>query len=51
MNLYHAGAPNVTLAPAQVVPVTGGGQGHANIQPSLAMNWCIAMTGVFPVRS
>jgi len=29
----------------------GSGQPHANIQPYLAINWCIAMSGVFPTRS
>jgi microcystin-dependent protein len=51
MTLYHSGSPNVALAATQVAPVTGGGTPHVNMQPSLAMNWCIAMAGVFPTRS
>jgi len=31
--------------------VTGGGQPHNNLQPYLAMNFCIALQGVFPPRS
>jgi microcystin-dependent protein len=26
----------------------GGNQGHENRSPFLAMNWCIALTGIFP---
>lgn len=29
----------------------GGGQGHDNMQPYLAVNFCIALTGVFPSRN
>ncbi len=29
---------------------TGHTQGHYNIQPSLAVNFCIALTGVYPQR-
>lgn len=28
-----------------------GGQAHNNMQPSLAMNYCIALQGLFPSRS
>jgi microcystin-dependent protein len=34
-----------TLSPA------GSGQAHENRQPYLAMNWLIALTGIFPSRS
>ena len=30
---------------------TGGGGSHSNMQPSLALNYMIALTGVFPSRS
>lgn len=33
------------------VSATGGGQPHSNLQPSLVMNFCIALVGVFPSRS
>lgn len=50
--LYNSNsAATVALAAGQVVPASGGGQGHNNIQPVLALNWCIALTGVFPARS
>jgi microcystin-dependent protein len=30
---------------------TGGGQSHENMQPWLALNYCIALQGVFPSRN
>ena len=30
---------------------TGGGQPHNNMQPFLAINFCIALVGIFPSRS
>jgi microcystin-dependent protein len=40
----------VTLNPASIQPA-GGGAGHSNIQPYLAMNYCIALQGIFPSRN
>lgn len=40
---------NTTLA-AQSVGPTGGNQAHDNMQPYLAVNFCIALVGVFPPR-
>ena len=31
--------------------VIGGGQAHDNMQPYLVLNFCIALTGLFPSRS
>lgn len=39
-----------TLNPA-TVSATGGSQPHANCQPSLAGNYCIALNGIFPSRN
>jgi microcystin-dependent protein len=39
----------VTMAP-QILPPAGGSLPHNNMQPYLAMNFCIAMQGVFPPR-
>jgi microcystin-dependent protein len=50
VNTYTTQAPSTTLAPGAVTP-TGGGQPHNNMQPSLVMNWCIAMQGIFPSRN
>lgn len=33
------------------VSAVGGNLPHNNIQPYLAINWCIALTGVFPSRN
>lgn len=30
---------------------TGGGQSHENMQPYLAINYCIALEGIFPSRN
>jgi microcystin-dependent protein len=49
--MYIAANPNVTLANNFVNPVSGGARPHDNMQPALAMNWCIALTGVYPPRS
>ncbi len=51
VNTYTAPGTAVSLAAAQVVPVTGGGLPHNNLQPCLTLNWCIALQGVFPPRS
>jgi microcystin-dependent protein len=37
----------VTLAPATITN-TGGSQAHQNMQPYLALNFCIALIGIFP---
>lgn len=34
-----------------VIAPTGGGQPHNNMQPYLPLNYCIALTGIFPPRS
>jgi microcystin-dependent protein len=41
---------NENMSPQMVLP-SGGGSPHANIQPTLALNFCIAEQGVFPPRS
>lgn len=51
VNTYTAPGTPVSLAAGQVAPVTAGGAGHNNLQPYLALNWCIALQGVFPARS
>ena len=38
--------PNVTFANS--LAATGGSQPHENRQPFLAMNYCIALQGIFP---
>jgi microcystin-dependent protein len=33
------------------IEVVGNSQPHSNIQPYLAINWCIALAGIFPSRN
>ena len=50
VSIYSSANPNGTLAPG-VISNTGGGQAHANIQPFLTLNFCIALQGIFPSRN
>lgn len=50
---YAPGAPIVpqgALAANALAPFPGGGQAHDNMQPYLALNFCICLSGVFPQR-
>jgi microcystin-dependent protein len=47
---YAAPNGSATLA-ANAVATSGASQPHENMQPSLAVNWCIATSGIFPSRS
>jgi microcystin-dependent protein len=49
--LYSASGTPTTLAPAALTAAAGGGQPHNNLQPYLALNFCIALQGIFPARS
>lgn len=49
--LYGASGTPTTLAPAALTAAAGGGQPHNNLQPYLTLNFCIALTGIFPARS
>lgn len=42
--------PAATMAPGALSPA-GGSAGHNNMQPSLTINFCIALTGLWPSRS
>lgn len=42
--------PAVPLNPATVGP-TGGNQPHPNLQPYSVINFCIALSGIFPSRN
>ena len=54
VRMYNSDAPDVTLS-SSVAPVTigntGGNQSVNNMQPSLAVNYIIALQGIFPSRS
>lgn len=49
-NPYSSAAPDVALE-ASWVGTAGGGQAHENMQPYLALNFCIALQGLFPSRN
>ena len=50
LNLYSQGAPTTTLHPSASKTV-GGSQPHANMQPYLVLNFCIALQGIFPSQT
>ena len=47
---YSPNAPNTTMAP-QAIGLQGGGLPHNNMMPTLVLNYCIALQGVFPARN
>ncbi len=50
-NLYRpASDANVTLG-SQTIESVGGGQAHNNMQPFLALNFIIALVGMYPSRN
>ena len=51
-NQYLAGSSDTDMGASSITNAnTGGGQAHANMQPFLCINFCIALTGIFPSRS
>lgn len=51
-NIYSSAAPDVDMNPASVtVSSFGGGQSHENRSPFIAMNWIIALQGIYPSRN
>ena len=50
INTYTTNPPGTTLNPA-AVGLAGNGAAHDNMQPSLTLNWCIALVGIYPPRS
>ena len=47
---YAAKPDSSTVMHANMLGEAGSGEPHANIQPHLALNFCIAMVGIFPTR-
>ena len=47
---YRAAGEHRAMHP-NAVANTGGGQGHNNMQPYLALNFVIALQGIFPSRN
>jgi microcystin-dependent protein len=48
VSIYGTTAPNTPLAP---LATNGSGAAHENRMPSLVMNYCIALQGIFPSRN
>jgi microcystin-dependent protein len=49
---FYASATSLTNINVGTVSMyQGGSQPHTNMQPYLAINWCIAMQGIFPARN
>src|SRR5690606_14406944 len=49
-NAFIQGAPTTMMNPQAIAPA-GGNQPHENRQPYIAMNYIIALEGIFPSRS
>ena len=50
-NIFYSGTTlDETMNPNMIAPA-GGGQSHENIQPSLVLNFCIALDGLYPPRN
>ncbi|RBP48755.1 phage tail protein [Arenicella xantha] len=50
-NPYSAATTSKEPFAAGTIANTGGGQAHNNMQPYLALNFCIALRGLFPSRN
>ena|SRR5579863_6062874 len=52
INVYAPSGPSSNVAMSATVATTvGNGLPHNNLQPYLALNFCIALAGIFPQRS
>ena len=49
--LYHAPDGSMTGLNAAGVALAGGSQAHQNMQPYLALNYCIALQGIYPSQN
>jgi microcystin-dependent protein len=50
-HIYTAQPDTSTVMNANMIGHSGGSAPHTNIQPYLAVNFCIALTGIFPAQS
>jgi microcystin-dependent protein len=48
---YSSGSTNMVAMYPQMVSSVGGSQPHENRQPFLALNFCIALQGIFPSQN
>lgn len=51
LNQYQANVASLTTLIPGTVSNVGGSQAHENRQPFLVLNFCIALTGIFPSRN
>lgn len=51
VTLYIEDAPAVALNPAALLPFAGGNLPHENMHPYQAVNYVIALEGIYPPRS
>lgn len=47
---YGGPDPDTTMSASMIGPA-GGNQPFNNVQPYLALNWCIALVGIYPSRN
>ena len=50
-NQFYGPPSNLTALEAGTVTNVGGSQAHLNTQPFLALNFCIALQGIFPSQN
>ena len=50
-NVYISGNSAPVVLAASAVSTVGNNQSHPNIQPFQALNFCIALVGIFPSRN
>jgi len=48
---YNSSAANLTPMYPSLLGSAGGTQAHQNMQPFLTLNFCIALTGIFPTQN
>jgi microcystin-dependent protein len=51
LNQYNANVASLTTLTPQTIGSFGGSQPHENREPSLVLNFCIALQGIFPSRN
>ncbi|HTJ25096.1 MAG TPA: tail fiber protein [Candidatus Limnocylindria bacterium] len=51
IQMYSAGSGSMVTMSSLMVSTIGGGQAHENRQPFLTLNFCIALTGLFPTQN
>ena len=47
----YAAAPGNTVMNPQAIGVVGGGNPHNNMQPYVAINYIISLSGIYPVKA